>query len=244
MKNFRPFALSCFRAFVLSCLLLSAFCLQPLFAQKTKPKALEHKLTFNIKDCKEHEMLLAIHYQGKLMKKDSAYNNGKGVFIFQGDNKYDAGMYSLVGGGKRILDFLMDDIQQFTYNLDTTGNLHNFSVTGSPENTEMLRFQQKTLEAMKNKAKWIEKRKNFAEKNTDSVDYYLEKIKDLDSEMEQFISEIIDRNPTFLFSKFQKSNRDIKIPDPPVYADGSIDSSFQAVYYRMHYWDNFDLTDR
>ena len=240
----RPFAPSCFRAFTLFCFLLSAFCFQPIFAQKSKSKDPGYKLTFNIKDCKDNEALLAIHYRGKLMKKDSALNDGKGVFVFQSDGKHDGGLYSLVAGNKRLLDFLMDDSQKFTYNLDTTGNVQNFSVTGSPENTEMLRFQQKTVDAMKNKTQWAEKRKEFAENNADSAEYYTEKMKNLDSEMEQFITELIDRNPKFLFSKFQKSNREIVIPDPPVYDDGSIDSSFQAIYYRTHYWDNFDLTDR
>ena len=179
------------------------------------------------------------------MKKDSAYNNGKGVFIFEGNEKYDGGLYSIVAGNKRVLDFLMDETQQFTYNIDTIGNLQDFSIIGSPENAEMLRFQRKTVEAMKNKTEWAEKRKDFEEKNnTDSADYYLEKIKNLNSEMEQFIKELIDRNPSFLFSKLQKSNLDIEIPDPPVREDGSIDSSFQIVYYRTHFWDNFDLTDR
>ena len=239
MKKFNPLSLSPF--------LFIAFCFLPLtlFPQKNKPKEPQHKLTFNIKDCKDEQVLLAIHYRGKLMKKDSAQNNGKGVFIFEGDEKYDGGLYSLIAGHKRILDFLMDDTQQFTYNFDTTGNAHNFSVTGSPENTEMIRFQQKTVEAMKNKTAWTEKIKEWEEKNnTDSAAYYIEKIKNLDSEMEQFILELIDKNPTFLFSKLQKSNLDITIPDPPVREDGSIDSSFQIVYYRTHYWDNFDLTDR
>ena len=246
MKNFLHFAISHIRTFALYCLLLSACCILPvsLLAQKNKPKEPQHQLVFNIKDCTDPEALLAIHFKGKLMKIDSALNNGKGVFVFQGDEKYDGGMYSIVAGSKRLLDFLMDDIQQFTYNLDTTGNVQNFSVTGSPENAEMLRFQLKTIEAMKNKTTWMEKRKEFAEKNPDSADYYIEKIKNLDLEMDQFITELIDNNPTFMFSKFQKSSREIKIPDPPVYEDGSIDSSFQMIYYRTHYWDNFDLTDR
>jgi thioredoxin-related protein len=109
----------------------------------------------------------------------------------------------------------------------------------------MLRFQRKTNEAQSKMMGWGAKRKEFEDKGKkDSADYYLEKMKGIHKEMEHFISDLIDRNPTFLFSKLQKSYRDIEIPDPPVYHDGSIDSSFQIVYYRTHYWDNFDLTDR
>jgi thioredoxin-related protein len=228
------------------CFLLSAFCILPLslFAQKSKPKTeSKHNFAFNIKNCNDNQMLLAIHYKDKLMLKDSAFNNGKCAFIFEGT--YDDGMYSLVSGKKRpMLNFIIDGAQKFTYNIDTTGNVNNFSIIGSPENAEMLRFQQKTTEAQKRRSDWIKKAKEFGDTSTtDSLEFYVEKMKNLHSEMEQFIAELIDKNPTFLFSKLQKSYRDIEIPDPPVYPDGSIDSLYQLIYYRTHYWDNFDLTD-
>jgi len=230
------------------CFLLSAFCFLPfsLFAQKNKQKEPERKLVFNIKDSKDDQVLLAVYFKDKLMLRDSALNNGKGTFIFEGNEKYDDGMYSLVSGNKHLLlNFIVDGSQNFTYNLDTTGNIHHFSVIGSPENAEMLRFQQKTVEAQKKMSEWSKKRKEFEDNRIkDSAEYYSEKMRNLNTEMEQFIIELIDKNPTFLFSKLQKSYRDIKIPDPPIYEDGSIDSSFQAAYYKTHYWDNFDLTDR
>jgi hypothetical protein len=226
--------------------LLSAFCILPLSAQKSKPKEPIHKIVFNIKDCQDEQMLLAIHFREKLMLKDSAFNDGKGTFTFEGTGKYDDGMYSLVSDKKKLLlNFIIDGSQIFTYNIDTTGNAIDFSVVGSPENAEMLRFQQKNIEAQRKASEWGKKRKEFEDKGTkDSAEYYMERIMSIRTEMEQFISEFIKKNPTFLFSKLQKSYQDIIIPEPPVYEDGSIDSSFQAVYYRTHYWDNFDLTDR
>jgi peroxiredoxin len=233
---------------IVFCFLLSVFCFLPLFAQKSKPKTESaQKLVFNIKDCKDDQMLLAIHFKDRHLLKDSAFNNGKGAFVFENVDKYDDGLYSLVSATTKrpMLNFIIDGNQNFTYNLDTTGNVNHFSVIGSPENMEMLRFQRKTTEAQKNMAEWGKKRKEFEEKNnTDSASHYLELMRNMHAEMEQFISELIDKNPAFLFSKMQKSYRDIQIPDPPIYEDGSIDSLFQLTYYRTHYWDNFDLTDR
>ena len=228
------------------CVLLSVFCVFPLFAQKNKPKEPEHKLVFNIKDCRDKQVKLAVHFRDKFILKDSAYNSGNGVYIFEGEGTYDPGMYSLVSEKKQLmLNFIIDKNQKFTYNMDTIGNVNNFSVIGSPENAEMLRFQRKTAESQKKIMEWDKKRKEFNDVNlTDSADYYLKKMQGLHAEMEEFILDLIDRNPTFLFSKLQKSYREITIPDPPVYEDGSIDSTFQTTYYRTHYWDNFDLTDR
>ena len=236
------------KLFSVCCFLIFAICLMPIVicAQKEKQKEPESKLVFNIKDCKEEKMLLTILFKEKYMLKDSAFNNGKGVFVFEGDKKYDEGMYSLISGSKKpVLDFIMDDIQKFTYNLDTTGMVQNYAVIGSPENSLMLSFQQKAVEAKKNMMEWNKLRKEFEENDMkDSVSFYTEKMKNRDAEMEQFITGLIEENPTLLFAKLQKSLRDIEIPEPPVFDDGSIDSSFRMVYYRTHYWDNYDLTDR
>jgi len=226
--------------------LLSVFCFLPLFAQKNKLKEPEHKIVFHIKDCENKQMLLTILFRDKYLLRDSALNDGKGFFVFEGNKKYDEGMYTLVSDQKRpMLNFIMNGSQKFTYNMDTTGNIMNFSVMGSPENAEMLRFQQRSTDAHKNISEWGNKRKEFEEtRNLDSVEHYTEKIIKKHKEMEQFILEFIEINPTFLFSKMQKSYQEIKIPDPPVLEDGSIDSTFQACYFRTHYWDNFDLADR
>jgi hypothetical protein len=234
------------KLFIVFCFLLSAFCYLPVFAQKNRPKESEHKIVFNIKDCNDNQMLLAIHFRDKLLLRDSAFNNGTGVFVFEGKGKYDEGMYTLVSGKRKsILDFIIDGNQNFVYHIDTTGNTLNFSVVGSPENAEMLRFQQKNMDSQRKVSGWVKKIKEFDnEKNKDSIDYYTEKIMAVRGDMEQFIPELIAKNPTFLFSKLQKSYQEIKIPDPPIFEDGSIDSTFQPVYIRTHFWDNFDLTDR
>jgi len=229
--------------------LFSIFCAVPftLVAQKNKQKEPQHKLVFNIKDCKDDMMFLTLQFKDKFLLKDSANNSGNGVFIFEGGEKYDEGMYSLISGDSkaRLLDFIMDGSQMFTFYLDTALNIYDFSVVGSPENSELLRFQQKSFTAKKQIIELSEKRKEFEEKELkDSAEYYLKKMKEIDAEMEQFITELIDANPNFLFSKMQKSFREIEIPEAPANADGSIDSSFRAVYYRTHYWENFDLTDR
>jgi len=218
----------------------------PCFAQKTKPKEPERRMVFNIKDYQDDKAFLVIHYKDKFLLKDSAVNNGKGVFVFENNEKLDDGMYSLISKKRvRLLDFILDRNQKFTFNLDTTGNVLNFSVQNSSENAEMLRFQQKTVEAKKKMMDWDKKRTEFESRGKkDSADFYFELMKEMNREMELFITDLIKRNPTYLFSKFQKSYREIEIPEPPVYPDGSIDSIFQIVYYRTHYWDNFDLTDR
>ncbi len=203
-----------------------------------------HKLIFNIKDSRDTLVYMVIHYNDKLILKDSVKPAGKGKFVFEGKDRYDDGMYSLVSMDKKLyLNFILDNNQHFTYNLDTTMDVNHFSVENSPENAEMLRFQKKTAEASVKANEWAKKRKDFeAAGNTDSANVYKEKMAGINKEMTDFINDLIAKNPDYLFSKMQKSYQSIDVPE---FKDekGENDIMKQAAYYRLHYWDNFDLGD-
>ena len=246
------------KSFILLLMSISLFGIAGLSAQNNVPKNLQksknnpatyrdadgHKLVFNVKDSRDTLVYLVIHYNDKLLLKDSVKPVSKGKFVFEGKNRYDDGMYSLVSMDKKLyLNFILDNNQHFTYNLDTTMDVNHFSVEGSPENAEMLRFQCKTSEASQKANEWSKKRKEFEDAgNTDSANFYKEKLSGINNEMQAFIDDLIAKNPNFLFSKMQKSYKNIDIPE---FKDenGENDIQKQAAYYRLHYWDNVDLGD-
>lgn len=220
-----------------------------LYAQKGKNNTLSqqkgHEILFNIKDSKDKLVYLVIHYNDKLILKDSTTPITPGKFLFKGTNRYDDGMYSLVSGDKKLyLNFIIDRNQHFEYNLDTTTNVDNFSTKNSPENEEMLKFQRRTAIAQKSANEWSKKYKEFdAAGQKDSADYYKGKLNKINDEMLDFINhEIIEKHPDYLFSKMQKSYLQIEIPEI-LKEDGTPNYDAQAAYYRTHYWDNFDLGD-
>ena len=220
-----------------------------LYAQKGKNNTLSqqkgHEILFNIKDSKDKLVYLVIHYNDKLILKDSTTPIAPGKFLFKGTNRYDDGMYSLVSGDKKLyLNFIIDRNQHFEYNLDTTTNVDNFSTKNSPENEEMLKFQRRTAIAQKSANEWSKKYKEFdAAGQKDSADYYKGKLNKINDEMLDFINhEIIEKHPDYLFSKMQKSYLQIEIPEI-LKEDGTPNYDAQAAYYRTHYWDNFDLGD-
>lgn len=232
-------------------ILLSAIVLIPcgLYAQKkgtSNPKG--HNIIINIKGAKDEKVFLAVYFREKLILKDSAVvtmtKNGP-QFIFKGDEPYQGGLYKLVSQKHfPYLDFVIDGSQNFTINCDTTGTIDNVSYINSPHNDEVLAFQKKTVVAQKqmselNKALSVAKQNNVQE----DIDKYTEEIKTLNKEMKEFILGLINRNPSYLFSKMQKGYQDIDIPEAPVDANGKKDSTFQYRYYLHHYWDNVDLGD-
>ena len=228
-------------------LLLSSFFIgiSGIFAQNDMPKNLQksrnnpanyrdkdgHELVFNIKDSKDTLVYLVIHYNEKLILKDSVKPAAKGKFVFKGADRYDDGMYSLVSMDKKLyLNFILDNNQHFEYNLDTTMNPENFSVKNSPENAEMLRFQKKTAQASLLASEWAKKRKEFDEAgNVDSANFYKDKLAGINDEMTAFIKELIDKNPDFLFSKMQKSYQIIRGRRPTIVSIIGTTSTWETI---------------
>lgn len=237
------------KEFILAFLSIVLFFNTETYAQKKKNVATEktgHELIFNIEGAKDHVLYLAIHYKGQLILKDSALSDIPGRYIFKGEEPYDEGLFTLVSSKKTpYLNFIIDRNQHFEFFIDTTNIALHFSVKNSPHNEEVLAFQkqayisQKTIEEYQKKIVGFE-----GNSQIDSTQKYKEAIRTVNDNMNQFISDLIDRNPDYLFSKMQKAYLPIDVPEPPVKADGSIDSNFQAIYYRTHYWDNVDLSDR
>lgn len=229
--------------------LLTAFICGQVSAQKGKSSNADskkgHELIFNIKNSNDNLVYLVIHYNDKLILKDSVAPAAPGRFVFKGENVLDDGMYSIVSEKKKLyLNFIIDNNQHFEYNLDTTGDVNNFSTKNTPQNDEMLKFQRKTFVAQKLSNDYAAKRKEFENKGLkDSADYYQHKLNTLNDEMLNFINdEIINLHPDYLFSKMQKSYMNINVPDIKN-TNGDLDYQAQAAYYRTHYWDNFDLAD-
>ena len=231
-------------------ILLSAIILIPcsLQAQKKGAETKGHNIVFNIKGAKDEKVFLAVYFREKLILKDSAVvtrtKNGP-QFIFKGDEPYQGGLYKLVSQNHfPYLDFVIDGSQNFTVNCDTTGMVDGVSYINSPQNNEVLGFQKKTVSAQKQMG---ELRKSYdAAKKADNqadMDKYSEQMKDLNKEMKDYIWDLINRHPDYLFSKMQRGYQDIDVPDAPVDANGKKDSTFQFRYYLHHYWDNVDLGD-
>ncbi len=216
------------------------------FAQKEKTNSKENgKMEFHVKDAKDKLVYLTITYREKLMLVDSTPNNGKGVFVFTNTKEYKDGLYSLVSESKKLyLSFIVDNDYDFSVYLDTTADIRNVRYEDCQANQLMLEFQLKNIEMSQKMRALSQKREMFTKtKQPDSVSVYANKIQEINTEMMNFIDDYIHQNPTYLFSKLQKTYQEIDIPEAPTLPDGTKDQLYQYNYYKVHFWDHFDLTD-
>ncbi|MCW3072059.1 MAG: hypothetical protein JWO44_1949 [Bacteroidetes bacterium] len=206
-----------------------------------------YDLKFTVKGLKEGSNCILAHYHYNFqLKKDSVKSNAKGEFEFKGEEKYPEGMYLIIfpdaSPNKKYFDFVMDDVQNFTLETDTTDYIKGMKVKGSEENRIFFDYQhfiskeQKLIEPLREQFKKI---KN----NKDSSKLLQDKMSAIDKEVKAYKAELLQTNSKLFISKLLKATDEPEIPEAPVQADGKKDTLFAYHYYKTHFWDNFDFSD-
>ena len=168
-----------------------------------------------------------------------------GVFIFKGNEALQGGIYILASQAKvKMMEFIIDENQNFSFDSDTSDILKNIVVKNCPENVMFFDYiknvtvKQTELNSINSDVKKAE-----TDHNTELANSLKDKLKQKSKEFQDYTLSVIEKNPKLLFSKVLSMNRDIEIPTYPKLPDGSVDSTFGWKYYKANYWMYTDLSD-
>jgi thiol-disulfide isomerase/thioredoxin len=220
--------------FILS--LLSLFSLQLLAKDG-------YNITVKISGLAKHKLLMGYYYGDKQYIRDSAITDATGKAVFKGKEALEGGIYLIANEQKNLLfDFVVTE-QEFTLETDTVDYIGNMVVKGSIENTAFFNYSKFTNKAGRRAVKVDEEMKKV-KGDTSTTNKYKKELAEIEESVMEYRRKAIIDNPNVLITKIFRMMQEIKIPDAPKNADGSIaDSMFQYNYYREHYFDNFDFTD-
>jgi len=200
------------------------------------------EISFKITGLKDSMVYLANYYGEKQYLKDSAHVDANGLVVFKGQEALPGGIYLFVFPGKTYFEFLVDKEQFFTMECQMGRVVETMKVKGSEDNRlfyEYLNFIQersKEVEPLKN----LRKTKMDLHENVDSIEA---QIKLIDQAVNDYKKDFIAKHPERLLSNIFRASQDPIVPELPIKADGTRDSSFAYYYYREHYFDNIDLSD-
>ncbi|MCX7986067.1 MAG: thioredoxin-like domain-containing protein [Bacteroidales bacterium] len=208
----------------------------PAFSQKG------YEIKVKINKLKDATLILGHHLGANLYPDDTVKTDAQGVAVFKGNKPLPEGMYFIFLPNKTYFDFLVTENQNFTIENDTTDLFRNIKFINSKENEIFYNYQfflSKKREEMKALVEEKKKVKSEAEEKT-----IADKMKSIDNEVKKYRDNLIKQSPNSFVAKFIKATTDIEVPDPPKDAKGNItDSLFQYRYYRLHYFDNMDISD-
>jgi thiol-disulfide isomerase/thioredoxin len=231
--------------FACFCLSVISLCAQKTPASKTPGKAAEgYSIKLKITPLKNSRVYLYNYYgkEDRFQLTDSVMLNDKSEGIFKGDKKLFGGIYILVSDRRvRLMDFLMEDDQDFTIAIDTA-HAEKGVITGSKENTlyqEYARF----LETVGPKQFALEQELKIAKTKEDSAELR-KKIAAVSKEMQQYRDGIIKKYPGSMLASFFNTMKTPEAPtELPVKADGTKDSAYPYRFVQAHYWDDVNLAD-
>lgn len=184
-----------------------------------------YKMVFKLDGATDTMLYIGRHFRDKLQLQDSARRAADGSYTFQGERKWDRGIYALVhqDGERAIGDFAIDDSRQFTISADAKLTAKTVKVKGSDANSQMFAYIAKWDDAKQRRAD-IEKRKKVAA--TKEQAERDEKV--LLDEMDAY--DKVARHPKKSTLFFDLANLFFDEPIPDSVED-------KARYYRAHFWD-------
>ncbi len=201
-----------------------------------------YKIDFHVKGIKDTTVLLGYYYGETTYVRDTAKVNADGIFVFDGKNKLDQGVYFLILGSKRQFEFVVSDNQRFAFETDRGDYIRKMKVKGDEDNRLFFENMVFNMERHKEAEPYV-KIMNDSTLKEDQKKEAREAFSKISTQALAHQNEIIDKYPATLTARLLKVTRPLEIPDPPKLANGQIDSTFQLRYYRAHFFDNFDLAD-
>ena len=184
---------------------------------------------------------LANYYGDKQYLKDTAFINKKGLFIFQGDENLQGGIYLIVTQDKNYFEFIVNKEQVLSFETNAGNLVENMKIEGSPENTAFYDYLRLLAKKQK-EIKVIQDSFKFAKTHADTV-HLQNRITPISKEIFNYKTDFLKKHPDYFITKVFIASKDVEVPEAPLLPDGKKDDKFQYFYYKDHYWDNVDLND-
>jgi len=169
------------------------------------------------------------------------YNPKKKQWVFEDEEKAPRGIYFLIFEDRTMMEFIMNDDQEFTILGDTIDEYTtNLKFEGSDENNRYAEYKRKSMYYGK---KIVKLNSDISALPTgDKQEQLVEERKATFKQRINFMKGFISDNPDDIFTSFISAIKPIDVPKLKK-EDGTTDTVGQYHFYKNHYWDNFDFTE-
>jgi peroxiredoxin len=208
-----------------------------LFAQGNN-----YHLKFDIKGLKDTTIFLANYYGQKLYYADTTQSKN-GLIEFKGNKKLNHGMFALVLPEQNYFEFVFaeNEVHMKSNIQDVNGNMQ---VVKSNENKifyEYINFLNNKRQEVGGLKEQLTKAEE--EGNESNITRIKEQMESVDKAVKDYQRNLVDINKGTFVSNMIRMNIEPELPETPLKADGSIDSTMRYVNYKNSYFDNIDFSD-
>ncbi|KAA5533677.1 DUF5106 domain-containing protein [Taibaiella lutea] len=226
-------------------LLLGAFCTALSLASFGKNG---YRIEVKFKQDVSDTFVYLAHYYAKplptIYKTDSGLVVNKRSLIIESKDSVLGGVYMILFNNKsKFTEFILNNGDNYTINIDTTDMPKNISFKTSEENTRYVDYERYLMQYGAKQQAFVEELKHA--KNAADTQAVRDKSGKLAKELTAYRTDYAKKYPNTYLSKVFNAMILPVVPEGKHYLeDGkTVDSTWAYKYYKAHYWDKFDFTD-
>ncbi len=227
--------------------ILAALLLLPFAAVAQKSTKIDLKI--ELTDAPNTDVVLAYYYGDKQFVIDTVKLDAKGAGVFKYDEPKERGIYLVAIPGKKFMEILFTDDQEFAIKTDTADPIQHMKITGSVENEHFYEYNR-FLNTMQKKADPLRKKKEALAKDPaakkDTIEFYNKQLEQLDKDVKKFRNDFVAKYPSEMMAKIITMMRDPEIPTvipAPWNASDSLQKVWRFNYYKSHFFDGWDFKE-
>lgn len=195
-----------------------------------------YKITFQANGNQDTMMLLCYYHANARYVTDTAYNNGKGRYVFEDKKKVlKPGLYYISNSRDRQLDLVIyNNETRFTLTVDNQNWGRTAEAKGSKENELFYSFNHMS--------DVLYQEMEEAQAELDSATFYGEYVPTKTKQIDSMRMAFIEQHPKAMISRMMLATKDVAIPTH--HADGTkMDMRERHEWLLSHYFDNVPLDD-
>ncbi|PWJ57216.1 peroxiredoxin [Dyadobacter jejuensis] len=172
----------------------------------------------------------------QFIPKDTAKADATGKVVFEGKENLPGGLYVILfPGNSKWLELVYSGKEHdIRLDTDTTDLVGKIQVQGSPENEVFYAYQKRLIADSRTlKALIDEKSPELAQKQKETKEAF-----------QKYKKSLLDDQQALFTTSLLKMAAEPDVPPAPKLANGKTDSLWAFHYYRNHYWDQFDFSDK
>ncbi len=201
-------------------------------------------------------VFLGHHLGNKKYIKDTSVISPKNEAVFKDTATLDGGIYLIILPNMNYFEVLIDKDQYFSVSTDSSNLIKHLKFEGSEDNKVFNEYQlymidkqtnaakyNKDYERIKHKIDSVELKEKEKKLCNDSLEIIKKKLIETDSLVQNYWTNLIQKNEGTLLASLLKAMKDVEIPKAPEGLSDSAAQMQQYLYYKKHYFDNIDFTD-
>lgn len=193
---------------------------------------------------KDTTALIAYHYGDRKLIYDTVDINSQGEAWIRSDSLIEGGIYLMVYPNQQFFEFIIADDQEFTLETAPNNYIVNMKVTGSVENDIFYKDMKYLVDKRAEYDLLANRLKIIRDTKPDSAAILESRLGAIDSLVINNRKAIKENNKGSFYSKFLYMLEEPEIKEPKTDEEGNVDSTYPYRYYKAHFFDNVDFSDK